>query len=106
MADKEWKVQDRTTRSELGYQVESIMIVGEIGGKSERTIAEIGCWKDRENPEADANLISAAPDQNKALERAREDINWMLNNEKFLNPEVFDYIDKALAKAEGQPLTK
>ncbi len=31
-----------------------------------------------------------------ALRKVREDINWMLNNRKFLNPDVFDYIDKVL----------
>jgi len=31
--------------------------------------------------------------KNIALEKAREDINWMLNNRKFLNPECFDYLD-------------
>lgn len=33
----------------------------------------------------------------KALEKAQEDINWMLNNRQFLNGHVFDYIDTALA---------
>lgn len=32
-----------------------------------------------------------------ALEKAREDFNWMLNNAKPLNSFVFDYIDAALA---------
>jgi hypothetical protein len=32
-----------------------------------------------------------------ALRKAREDINWMLNSQKFLNGHVFDYIDQALA---------
>ena len=31
-----------------------------------------------------------------ALRKAREDINWMLNSQKFLNSFVFDYIDAAL----------
>ena len=31
-----------------------------------------------------------------ALQKAREDINWMLNSGKFLSNFVFDYIDKAL----------
>lgn len=31
-----------------------------------------------------------------ALERVRQDINWMLNSRQFLNPEVFDYLDAAL----------
>ncbi|KKM75308.1 hypothetical protein LCGC14_1391630, partial [marine sediment metagenome] len=37
-----------------------------------------------------------------ALKKVEEDINWMLNNRKFLNPNVFDYIDKAIEKAEGK----
>lgn len=36
-----------------------------------------------------------------ALKRAREDINWMLNSEKFLNSFVFDYIDAAIASVKG-----
>lgn len=34
-----------------------------------------------------------------ALERAKQDINWMLNSRQFLNSFVFDYIDKALAQS-------
>lgn len=34
-----------------------------------------------------------------ALERAQQDVNWMLNERKFLNAGVFDYIDAALALA-------
>lgn len=34
-----------------------------------------------------------------ALKKAREDINWMLNNKLFLNPESFNYIDQALKNA-------
>jgi hypothetical protein len=37
-----------------------------------------------------------------ALEEARHDVNWMLNNKQFLNPFVFDYIDAALAAVRGQ----
>lgn len=44
----------------------------------------------------------AAPKQNEALLKIREDINWMLNNRQFLSPEVFNYIDEALSKAEGK----
>lgn len=40
----------------------------------------------------------AAPELYKALNKAREDINWMLNEQKFLNPNVFNYLDRALAK--------
>jgi len=30
------------------------------------------------------------------LEKARQDVNWMLNNRQFLNPDVFDYLDQPL----------
>lgn len=32
------------------------------------------------------------------LRQVREDINWMLNNRKWLNPDVFDYLDRALGE--------
>lgn len=35
-----------------------------------------------------------------ALERAQQDINWMLNNRQFLNPDTFDYLAAAIAKAQ------
>ena len=35
-----------------------------------------------------------------ALKRAWEDKNWMLNNRRFLNDECFDYMDRAIARAE------
>ncbi len=37
-----------------------------------------------------------------ALKKSREDINWMLNSQKFLNPFVFDYIEKALKQIKGE----
>lgn len=33
-----------------------------------------------------------------ALARVREDVNWMLNERKFLNADVFDYLDAALGE--------
>lgn len=36
-----------------------------------------------------------------ALVCAEQDINWMLNNRKFLNAAVFYYIDAALEPGEG-----
>lgn len=48
-----------------------------------------------------SNLRKEYKDLYEALKRVEQDINWMLNNEKFLNPSVFDYIDEAIAKAGG-----
>lgn len=36
-----------------------------------------------------------------ALKRVRGDINWMLNEQKFLNGFVFDYLDEAIDSVEG-----
>ena len=36
-----------------------------------------------------------------ALTRAQQDINWMINEEKFLNQFVFDYIEAALNPLTG-----
>lgn len=52
------------------------------------------------NARNNARLIAQAPRLYEALNKAQEDINWMLNNREFLNPEVFDYIDKAIAPVE------
>lgn len=49
--------------------------------------------------EAYARLFVAAPELYAALERAQQDINWMLNNGKLLDGGVFDYIETALASA-------
>lgn len=38
-----------------------------------------------------------------ALERAQQDINWILNSRQFLNGLVFDYIDEALAASKPEP---
>ncbi len=55
-----------------------------------------------EEAEANAQLIATAPRMYEALVKVREDINWMLNNRKFLNPNVFDYLDEATEQAEGK----
>lgn len=51
--------------------------------------------------------VDALAEENKrlreTLERARADINWMLNNKQFLNADVFDYLEQALGgKTEGE----
>lgn len=71
------------------------------------TIAEIHRRRDKgsvyscKEALANAELIAAAPDLLAALEKAREDINWMLNSESFLSGDVFAYLDSAISKARG-----
>ena len=55
----------------------------------------------RDSPSVRAR-VARTPRMYEALRRAQQDINWMLNNQQFLNPSVFDYIDKALALVEGK----
>lgn len=47
-------------------------------------------------------LADSATQLLSALEKAREDINWMLNERQFLNGNQFDYIDEAIKQAKGQ----
>lgn len=99
----EWKV------------IQGLIVPCQVGGSppladneipTEYRIAEMFEYPDvvysKDEIRANAQLISAAPELYEALEQAQQDINWMLNNEKFLNPHVFDYLEKALAKAEGK----
>ena len=51
--------------------------------------------------------VDALEAENKRLRdvlgRVQADINWMLNNKKFLNADVFDYLEQALGgKTEGE----
>lgn len=46
-------------------------------------------------------IRNAAPALLEAPETARDDINWMLNSRQFLNADVFNYIDAAIAAARG-----
>jgi len=54
----------------------------------------------RINPESPMAVAQSIKGLYEALVKAQEDINWMLNNEQFLNPEVFNYIDKALVDSK------
>ena len=38
-------------------------------------------------------LTAEVEEMKKKLEKVRMDINWMLNNRKFLNPSVFEYLE-------------
>lgn len=49
-----------------------------------------------------AALAKSAPALLEALEKTREDINWMLNSRQFLNADQFNYIDAAIAAAKGE----
>lgn len=69
---------------------------------------QVGLNKDQLSEEAHRLRHSAVIERNKQLEaevarltatlaHCQGDINWMMNNEKLLNPEVFSYLHAALA---------
>ena len=61
---------------------------------------------DLEETQANAALIASAPDLLAACEAALQDINWMVNNEKYLTfpvlNELGDRLNAAIAAATGQ----
>jgi hypothetical protein len=66
-----------------------------------RTLEEIEAEVKRDSPgvrlsiileDHAPRLLEIAQEQRAKLERARQDINWMLNSKRFLNPDVFDYL--------------
>ncbi len=82
-------------RKSWGFKISAI--------DDKKEIAKIDCDNKDDNfgeEQANAQLIATAPELLEALEKAEQDINWMLNNQKFLNPEVFDYIEETLKKAQ------
>lgn len=57
-----------------------------------------------DHTQSQAPILSAElADLRKVLTKVREDINWMLNSQQFLNPFVFKYLDDALAAAPAVP---
>lgn len=67
------------------------------GMAGERTIAEVGHWRDRPNGEDDARLLAAAPELYEALDYI---VGWMEGAKGDRNL-ILDDAYKALAKAEG-----
>ena len=76
--------------------------VAEIARLSEkRRLALIAMTEDRTLQRTRAEAAERdARELRDTLQRAREDINWMLNNRQFLNGPVFDYLDAAIATTE------
>ena len=57
--------------------------------------------EEKAKKDAQKRISEAAPALLEALEKAREDINWMLSSRQFLNADQFNYIDAAIAAARG-----
>jgi hypothetical protein len=95
-----WKVSEPMTFRSFGEELQSYFIQGASGYFSDRTIAEVGCWKDRPNAKEDAYLIASAPDMYEALKLMIERMHDYSYPIDFDLPKVL--IEKALAKAEGK----
>ncbi len=95
---REWKVSDIMSFRSMGDDCKAYFILGEIGGNSDRTIAEVGCWKDREHPLEDAHLIAAAPRMYEALKLIWNDL---CENGRITEP-IENVLKQVLAKADGK----
>ncbi len=63
---------------------------------TKKPIAIIQVADSREAAEQNGQLVAASPKLLRALRKVREDINWMLNEQRFLSPDTFDYIEEAM----------
>ena len=73
----EWKVIPMVQK-EWDIEIKHYCIVGTINGIAERTVADVGEWKDRPNAEIDAHLISAAPELYEALKEALVELGELI----------------------------
>ena len=71
------------------------------GMANRRTVAEVGHWKDRPNPEADAYLIAAAPELLEALEGLLDDLPGVIAD-CMSDDGALDKANAAIAKAKGE----
>lgn len=85
-----WTVSSLMTYRNQGEGVQAYFILGEIRGKTGRTIAEVGCWKDREHTLEDAHLMAASP---KLLEAARIALD-------LVKVVLYEHPDDAIAQAQ------
>ncbi len=96
----EWQIQPVTVRDQWDDgEIKHYYITGTINGKSDRTIADVGEWRDRNNALEDAHLIAAAPNMYEALKLYTKHQEGKRGH---YCSECHDAIDKALAKAEDK----
>ncbi len=67
-----WVVDPQAWMEGIDGSIPHYLVTGTIGGKSGRTVANIGEWTDRPNALADARLIAQAPAMYAAIEQLLE----------------------------------
>ena len=103
----EWKQEEFEMQPSFGEPIKHIFISSNSGEYSNRTLVDVGFWRDfpEDMVKANAHLISAAPMMYEALKQAKEtihawhgDIVWDLYQQ---SPEM-KKVNEAISKAEGK----
>lgn len=98
----EWKETEFTQSEGYAGTIRHIYI-SPVGGKfKDRTVADIGFWRDfpEEEVHANAHLIAAAPEMYEALKAASNLLNGYTSAND--NESLKTAIKQAIAKAEGK----
>ena len=103
-----WRVDPQPWMGGFDGSIPHYLIVGTIGGKTQRTIADVGQWADRPNAEIDARFIVRACNAHEELLAALEAISDAWSNKRPLSwqpdghHQLLEQARAAIAKASPQ----